>query len=49
MALTKRAYCKLSVTILPSSGKCHPYHSRTLIEYMLSSLSMSSSKAERKT
>nr|ACN36832.1 unknown [Zea mays] len=28
---TTLAYCILSVTILVSSGKCQPYHSRTLM------------------
>ncbi len=36
------ANCTLSWIIFASSGKCHPYHSRTLIAYVLSSLSKSS-------
>mmetsp|Transcript_16178 Transcript_16178/g.39419 ORF Transcript_16178/g.39419 Transcript_16178/m.39419 type:complete len:245 (-) Transcript_16178:216-950(-) len=42
MALTTLAYWTLSVTILPISGKCQPYHSRTRMAYVLSSLSSSS-------
>mmetsp|Transcript_167685 Transcript_167685/g.407580 ORF Transcript_167685/g.407580 Transcript_167685/m.407580 type:complete len:220 (+) Transcript_167685:589-1248(+) len=40
----QRAYCRLSVTILPISGKCHPNHSRTRMAYMFTSLSSSSSR-----
>mmetsp|Transcript_42378 Transcript_42378/g.137504 ORF Transcript_42378/g.137504 Transcript_42378/m.137504 type:complete len:244 (+) Transcript_42378:1033-1764(+) len=38
------AYIKLSGTILPISGKCHPYHSFSRIAYVFSSLSRSSSR-----
>ena len=36
------AYCMLSAMILVISGKCQPYHSRTRMAYVLSSLSSSS-------
>mmetsp|Transcript_68378 Transcript_68378/g.189218 ORF Transcript_68378/g.189218 Transcript_68378/m.189218 type:complete len:275 (+) Transcript_68378:1560-2384(+) len=42
MSFTTFAYAKFSVTILPISGKCHPYHSRSRIAKLLSSLSKSS-------
>ena len=38
------AYATLSATTLVISGKCQPYHSRTRIAYVLSSLSSSSSR-----
>mmetsp|Transcript_47695 Transcript_47695/g.103748 ORF Transcript_47695/g.103748 Transcript_47695/m.103748 type:complete len:248 (+) Transcript_47695:780-1523(+) len=40
---TTFAYARFSVMILPTSGKCHPYHSRSLIAKLFSSLSRSSS------
>ena len=39
------ANSKLSFRIARLSGKCHPYHSRVRIAYLLISLSKSSSKA----
>ena len=39
-------YAMLSVMTLDISGKCHPYHSRTRMAYVLTSLSRSSSRAE---
>mmetsp|Transcript_58414 Transcript_58414/g.178116 ORF Transcript_58414/g.178116 Transcript_58414/m.178116 type:complete len:298 (-) Transcript_58414:167-1060(-) len=44
MCLTTFAYARLSVTILPISGKCQPYHSRRRMAKLLSSLSKSSSR-----
>mmetsp|Transcript_52392 Transcript_52392/g.103418 ORF Transcript_52392/g.103418 Transcript_52392/m.103418 type:complete len:265 (+) Transcript_52392:748-1542(+) len=44
MSRTTFAYAKLSVTILPISGKCQPYHSRRRMAKLLSSLSRSSNK-----
>mmetsp|Transcript_65555 Transcript_65555/g.165179 ORF Transcript_65555/g.165179 Transcript_65555/m.165179 type:complete len:265 (-) Transcript_65555:219-1013(-) len=43
MSLTTLAYARFSVTILPISGKCQPYHSRKRMAKLLSSLSRSSS------
>mmetsp|Transcript_76637 Transcript_76637/g.216737 ORF Transcript_76637/g.216737 Transcript_76637/m.216737 type:complete len:317 (-) Transcript_76637:190-1140(-) len=42
MSFTTLAYTTFSVTILPISGKCHPYHSRSRMAKLLSSLSRSS-------
>ncbi len=39
---TRRAYVSWFSTSLSSSGKCRPYHSRTLLEKMFSVLSRSS-------
>mmetsp|Transcript_31782 Transcript_31782/g.68395 ORF Transcript_31782/g.68395 Transcript_31782/m.68395 type:complete len:239 (-) Transcript_31782:204-920(-) len=41
---TTLAYAKFSVTIFPISGKCQPYHSRSLMAKLLSSLSRSSKR-----
>mmetsp|Transcript_52518 Transcript_52518/g.94201 ORF Transcript_52518/g.94201 Transcript_52518/m.94201 type:complete len:239 (-) Transcript_52518:227-943(-) len=44
MRRTTLAYAKFSVTIFPISGKCQPYHSRSLMAKLFSSLSKSSSR-----
>mmetsp|Transcript_115022 Transcript_115022/g.228994 ORF Transcript_115022/g.228994 Transcript_115022/m.228994 type:complete len:315 (-) Transcript_115022:193-1137(-) len=44
ISLTTLAYAKLSVTILPISGKCQPYHSRSRIAKLFNSLSKSSKR-----
>eukprot|EP01139_Manchomonas_bermudensis_P004863 Amastigsp_a174404_1229.p3 type:complete len:152 gc:universal Amastigsp_a174404_1229:932-1387(+) len=45
MAMTRRQYCTLSVTIFMSSGKCHPYHSLTRMAKVLRPLSIWSRSA----